>query len=287
MKRLFVLLGMLSMILCGCAAPAETADIAATTLPVYQFTAALCEGTDLTVTRLISESVSCLHDYSLNVNQVKTIEHARLIVISGAGLEDFMGDILLDRPVIDASQGIKLLEGCHGHEHEGHHHEFDAHIWLSPANAMTMAQNIFVGLCAEYPHNREIFEENLNDLLLQLLQLQHYAQAQLQTLSCRELVTFHDGFTYLAEAFDLEVLAAVEEESGAETSAKELIELINLVRRHRLAAVFTEQNGSDSAARIIAAETGAGIFSLDMAISGDDYFAAMYHNIDTIREALQ
>lgn len=287
MKRLFVLLGMLSMIFCGCAAPAETADIAATTLPVYQFTAALCEGTDLTVTRLISESVSCLHDYSLNVNQVKTIEHARLIVISGAGLEDFMGDILLDRPVIDASQGIKLLESCHGHEHEGHHHEFDAHIWLSPTNAMTMAQNIFVGLCAEYPHNREIFEENLNDLLLQLQQLQHYAQAQLQTLSCRELVTFHDGFTYLAEAFDLEVLAAVEEESGAETSAKELIELINLVRRHRLAAVFTEQNGSDSAARIIAAETGAGIFPLDMAISGDDYFAAMYHNIDTIREALQ
>jgi zinc transport system substrate-binding protein len=150
-----------------------------------------------------------------------------------------------------------------------------------------MAQNIFVGLCAEYPHNREIFEENLNDLLLQLQQLQHYAQAQLQALSCRELVTFHDGFTYLAEAFDLEILAAVEEESGAETSAKELIELINLVRRHNLAAVFTEQNGSDSAARIIAAETGAGIFSLDMAISGDDYFAAMYHNIDTIREALQ
>jgi ornithine carbamoyltransferase len=36
----------------------------------------------------------------------------------------------------------------------------------------------------------------------------------------------------------------------------------------------------------IAAETGATAFALDMAMAGDNYFDAMYHNIDTIREAL-
>lgn len=289
MKRLLALLGLLCILLCGCGGPTETADIAATTLPVYQFTAMLCEDTGLTVTRLVSESVSCLHDYSLQVSQVRAVEQARLIVISGAGLEDFMDDLLQGRQVIDASQGISLLESCHDHthEHEGHHHEHDAHIWLSPVNAMAMVENIFTGLCAQFPENREVFEENRNTLLLQLQDLQNYAETQLRDLSSRELITFHDGFSYLAQAFDLQILAAVEEESGAETSAKELIRLIELVQQHDLGSIFTEQNGSTASAAIISRETGARTFTLDMAISGNDYFAAMYHNIQTIREALQ
>ena len=79
----------------------------------------------------------------------------------------------------------------------------------------------------------------------------------------------------------------MEEESGAESSARELIELIRLVQQYRLPAIFTEQNGSTAAAAIIARAPGAAIYTLDMAISGDDYFAAMYQNIRTIREALQ
>ena len=124
-------------------------------------------------------------------------------------------------------------------------------------------------------------------MLLQLQDLQNYAETQLRDLSSRELITFHDGFSYLAQAFDLQILAAVEEESGAETSAKELIRLIELVQQHDLGAIFTEQNGSTASAAIISRETGARTFTLDMAISGNDYFAAMYHNIQTIREALQ
>jgi len=53
-----------------------------------------------------------------------------------------------------------------------------------------------------------------------------------------------------------------------------------------LPAVFTESNGSVSAADIIAAETNISVYSLDMAMGGDSYFEAMYHNIDTIKEAL-
>ena len=53
-----------------------------------------------------------------------------------------------------------------------------------------------------------------------------------------------------------------------------------------LPAIFTEASGSTSAAGIIARETGCGIFTLDMAMAGDSYFDAMYHNIDTIKEAL-
>ena len=89
MKRLFSLFLLLTFLLTGCGATAP-AQIAATTLPVYEFTLRLCEGTGLTVSRLVTESVSCLHDYSLNVGQVKAAEQADHIVISGAGLEEFM-----------------------------------------------------------------------------------------------------------------------------------------------------------------------------------------------------
>ena len=120
-----------------------------------------------------------------------------------------------------------------------------------------------------------------------LNELQLYGETELKDLSCRELITFHDGFAYLAQAFDLTILEAIEEESGSEASAAELIHLIDLIRHHNLPAVFTETNGSTSAAQIICTETGAKPFCLDMAMSGEDYFQAMYHNIQTLKEALQ
>ena len=83
------------------------------------------------------------------------------------------------------------------------------------------------------------------------------------------------------------ILEAIEEESGSEASAAEIIELIDLVYTHELPAVFTEVSGSDACAGILSAETGAKIFPLDMAMAGDSYFDAMYHNIDTIKEALK
>lgn len=294
--RLLLLTSILSIFLSGCRTELP-AQIAATTLPVYEFTTALCEGTPLSVTRLVTEEVSCLHDYSLNVRQVKAAEAAETIVISGAGLEEFLDDILLNSQIIDASRDVELLcpeEHSHHHEHEddahaheGHHHDQDPHIWLSPVNAAAMARNICAGLAAQYPQYEATFSRNLLSLEQKLDSLHKYGETALSDLSCRELITFHDGFAYLARAFDLTILEAIEEESGSEASAAELKHLITEVREHNLPAVFTEINGSVSAADIIAAETGVRIFPLDMAMSGDSYFSAMYHNIDTLKEALE
>lgn len=290
-KTFLCSLCLLVVLLPGCAQE-ETCQVAATTLPVYQFTAAICEGTDIEVKQLITQQVSCLHDYSLNVSQVRTLETAEVVVISGGGLEEFMEDTLQQaNRVIDSSLGVPMLE-CeehHDEEHgpESHHHDQDAHIWLSPANARIMAHNIATGLIEAYPQYAERFAYNLSMLDQQFDALEEYGQRRLQDLSCRELITFHDGFGYFAAAFDLHILEAIEEESGSEASAKELKEMITLVQEHQLPAVFTEVSGSVSAADIIAAETGAKVFSLDMAMAGQDYFEAMYHNIDTIREAMK
>lgn len=289
MKRLIPLLLLLAWLLAGCSGTEPPAQVAATTLPVYEFTLRITVGTGISVARLVTEQVSCLHDYSLNVKQVKAVEAADVVVLSGAGLEDFMDDLLAGAPVIDASAGISLLCGQEEHEDhdlEGHHHEEDPHIWLSPENAKAMARNICAGLCARYPEHRDTFSENLSGLLEDLDQLEAYGKERLAGLTCRELIPFHDGFSYFAREFDLDILKAVEEESGQEASARELIELIGLVEEHRLSAIFTEKSGSASAASIIARETGCSVFELDMAMAGDSYFEAMYHNIDVIKEAL-
>lgn len=292
MKRIICIALVLLLSLTGCTAPQESAQVAATTLPVYEFTARLCEGTGITVTRLITESVSCLHDYSLNVKQVRAAEAAELVVISGAGLEEFMEDIFPKESLLDSSSGITLIECSdeHDHEHEHghdhHHHEVDSHIWLSPENAVQMARNICAGLSAAYPEQASRFEANLAVLLREIEAVQTYGASVLSSLSCRELITFHDGFSYLAESFGLTILEAVEEESGSEASAAELKHLIEEVRHHNLPAIFTETNGSDSAASVISRETGASVYTLDMAMAGDSWFDAMYHNINTLKEAL-
>ena len=290
MKRTLLLFLILPLILVGCKAKDTTAQISTTTQPVYEFTTALCSGTSLKVCQLVTESISCLHDYTLQVSQMRAIEESELLIISGAGLEDFLFDAInTSHSQIDASRGIEAYH-CEEHDHEhttyDHFHETDPHIWLSPKNAMIMAENICNGLKKQYPEYAPTFDFNLSKLLEQLKELQNYGNQTLSQLQCRELITFHDGFAYFADAFDLAILKAVEEESGSEASASEIIALINLVYEYQLPAIFTEINGSTSAAAIIAAETGIPVFQLDMALSGSSYFDAMYCNINTIKEAL-
>lgn len=289
-KHLLYILAACLILLSGCSVDSN-AQIVATTRPVYEFTMRLCEGADLTVAQLITENVSCLHDYTLQVGQMKALEKAQLVIINGAGFEDFLNDAIpADRKMIDCSVGIDLLhpDATHTHEQEHEHdHEGDPHIWLDISNAQKMIENICSGLSNAYPQFAEVFAENAQALLQELDKLKEYAEENLQSLSCRNLLTFHDGFSYMANSFDLHILSAIEEESGSEASAKELISMISLVSHNHLPAIFTEVNGAVSAATIIEAETGAKIYSLDMGMSQRNYFEAMKHNIDTLKEALQ
>lgn len=291
MKKITLTLTFIFIIclLSGCQVNTDSCQIAATTLPVYEFTSTLCEGTNLQVCQIVTQNVSCLHDYTLQSSQMRLLETADTIVISGGGLEDFLEDVLpTSKTIVDASSNIGLFCADDHHKHSDHHsHDKDPHIWLSPKNAKAMAANICANLAAEYPQYEQYFSSNLEALIAKLDALQSYGEETLHQLSCRELITFHDGFAYLAEAFDLTILKAVEEESGSEASAAELKNLILLIQEHKLPALFTETNGSTSAAKIISAETGVSLYSLDMAMSEAGYFEAMYHNIDIIKEALK
>lgn len=296
MKRILPLLLTILLLIpaAGCSAENDRAQIVATTKPVYDLTTALCADTGVHTELLVTQSLSCLHDYTLQVWQMQAIESAQAVIISGAGMEDFMQDILMDKEIIDSSQGVRLIcpqaeddHSDHDHDPHGHSHTHDPHIWLSPQNGRIMADNICRELIRLYPEHQQVFLSNQQTLNERFDELEQYAQQQLSTLSCRELITFHNGFAYFAQYCDLTILHSLEEEAGSEASAQTLKALIETVRQHRLPAIFTEANGSSAAAETVARETGIGIFCLNMGMSELDYFETIYHNIDTVKEALE
>lgn len=305
MKRTF-----LSLLLCallalgGCSAPGgESASssgdasfsVVATTYPVYLFSSALCAGVDgVSVSRLNTGEISCLHDYTLSVADMKLLEGADLLAMNGAGLEDFMDDALASSQaqVVDCSQSVELLP-AQGHEGHDHETEYDPHIWMDPDNASRMLDALAAALKAALPDQAQAIDANLSD-----------AQAALprtdeRPLSGVELITFHNGFSYFAQYTGAVILTSIEEEEGSEASAKEIMEIVNLVEEHQLPAVFTEVNGSDATAQAIARETGCQVHALSMLMSGPDvssqdagtiisdyYVQVIEDNINTIREAM-
>ena len=283
-KRVFALLlaALLVLSLSGCAKNAHfegnpKADILATTQPVYQLACALTDRTGLTVGLLISESVLCLHDYTLTVAQMEMIEQAGVVMESGLGLEDFMEDALSSKKRIVVSSTISTLEAEEGP---------DPHWWLDPTRFRAAAKLAAQELGTQYPEYADQLSVNLEAFDKKLSELQNYGSETLKDLSCRELVTFHDGFSYFADSFDLTIAAAMEVEAGSEPSAKELEAIIALVESRQIPAVFYETNGVSGAAEVVAGETGCSVWTLDMAISNGDYFAAMRENIDIVKEAL-
>ena len=257
MKKILAGACLFGLLLSACTPAAEPGDdgtlhILATTYPVYLFTTAVTEGAeDVEVSLLVNQPTSCLHDYTLTVSDMRAIEKADVLVMNGAGLEDFMGDALAasDAAVIDCSEGIELLPAL-GHEGHDHDTEYDPHIWMCEESALVMMNNILHGLGA-------LDEKNLDFAL-------------------------DNG---------LNLLKSIEEEEGAEASAAEIQEVVDLVREYEIPAIFTERNGSEATARAISRETGCAVYQLDMIMSGDGtgiqpYLDAMQKNIDTIAEAL-
>ena len=162
------------------------------------------------VSAVINQPMSCLHDYTLSVGDMKIIEGADVIVMNGVGLEDFMDDALAasSAMVIDSSEGVELLpyEGHEDHDHgdseeAGDH--FDPHIWMDPGRAAQMVENIGAGLALADPLHAEAYQKRAQDASAQLLNWKSTLRDIIASdqpdlrLPHRELITFHDGLLRL------------------------------------------------------------------------------------------
>jgi ABC-type Zn uptake system ZnuABC Zn-binding protein ZnuA len=163
---------------------------------------------------------------------------------------------------------------------------------MDPQNAAQMVENLAAGLGEQDPSHAEEYERNAQSAVKRL----ESWDAQLrQTLaeagSMGGLITFHDGFQYFAKAYDLKLLAAIEEEAGSEASAREILDISQLVKEYALPVIFTEVNGSDATAKAIARETGCAVAQLSMCMDGPDdrlenYYDALMGNAAAIANGL-
>lgn len=301
-----ILLAALLLISAGCSAPQSGEEesrlnVVASTYPVYLFASALCDGVKgVTVERLNTGETSCLHDYTLSVDDMRMLEKADVVALNGAGLEDFLTDALAtsSAQVIDCSEGVDLLENlAHDHEEgdeeEHDHGHYDPHIWMDPANAITMVENLYRSLSEIDPEYEKQYRENMTGAT-GLISTWDSAMKDILLEAQRDggvtisgLITFHDGFQYFANAFDFPLLAAIEEEAGSEASAKEITEITQLVKEYELPIIFTEVNGSDATAQAISRETGCAVAQLTMLMDGPDaelsnYYDGLKNNITAV-----
>lgn len=302
--KLIVCIITLFLLLSGCgvySAPEPEYSIACTTYPVYLLANTIAgeiEGVEVSL--VINQQVSCLHDYTLTIQDMKTLEAADVVAMNGAGLEDFLGDTLEGKTVIDCAQGIELLDeeedDDHDHGEEHHHHEDgDPHIWMDPSTYAQMARTLSQTLAEQDPDRGEAYLSRGEDCARELEAFYDDLMAtdRIRALSGSQLITFHDGFAYFARAFGMEIAAAIEEEEGAEASAKDLKETIRIVQECQLPAVFTEVNGSTNAANTIQQECGVQVQVLSMVMSGETgdtitaYETAIQQNLDAIVEVYE
>ena len=134
--RLVAVILTICLVLSGCGAASSESrgdTVLATTYPMYYLCCRLTDGMEnVTVEALITEEVSCLHDYTITTTQMRLIDGADMVVLSGAGLQDLMETALAavpDDKRVDSAAGAELRGA-------------DPQIWVDPAGCAQQGDNV-------------------------------------------------------------------------------------------------------------------------------------------------
>ncbi len=287
----------------GCGTPAKESSrlkLLASFYPIAIMALNITDGVEgVAVESMAQQQTGCLHDFQMTTADMKKAETADAFLINGAGMEGFLdkiSDQLPELPVIDSSTGIPLIASGEDHHHdggEGHDHDqedYNPHLWVSITNCMEQVRNLSEGIIALDPEHEAEYRENTETYLEKLSALRDKMHSALDHVKNKDIITFHEVFPYFAEEFGLHIAAVINREPDSQPSAKELADTIRLVRETGVKALFVEPLYPETSADIIAAETGAQVYVLDPAVSGEwdknAYLTAMESNLQVLAQAL-
>ncbi len=291
MKKILALLLALLLLALPLAALGET--VATSFYPIYLFARNLTQGIEgLEVHNLAAPDTGCLHDYQLQTGDMKALAQADVFLINGAGMESYLQNVLdafPDLPVVDASTGIPLLDEDvePDAEEDGQEHTVNAHLWLDAANALAMVNNLSAGLCQAFPDHAQAIEANRAAYAQRLTELDEELRAGLADLPHKDIITFHEAFPYFARAYGLNVVDVVNREPGEALSPAQLAELVGVVEALGAPPLFVEPQYDDLAARTLAQETGAAVYTLDPVVTGPTDDSALTRYEDVMRENMR
>ena len=246
-------------------------------------------GESIELTVLLKPGIEA-HDFELTPAAGAALEQADLILVSGAGLEDWLDETLGtigggDR-VRDLSGGVSLLPSG------------DPHYWLSAPNAIVMAENARDALADAAPDDSDGFVERAAALIARLEQADAEVRAMIDEIPAadRRIVTDHDALGYFVDEYGLEFVGSVfpSLDVSSEPSAQEIEALVAEIRAEGVKAIFTESSVNPRLAAAVAEETDARLVdepiytdSLGPEGSGADTVDGMLlHNARVIRDGL-
>lgn len=249
-------------------------------------------GTHIELTNMVGPD-SDAHTYETTPDDARAVRKAQLIVENGLGFEPW-----LDRLVKSSESPALVIQASHGViprrlEEDGHAIP-DPHAWNNLANADLYIGNIARALATLDPANATDYQRNAAAYLVQAHALLAEAKRMLGSLPAdrRSLVTSHDAFGYLGQAYGLALLAPQGLSTEREASAADVAALIRQIREQHIRAVFVENIKDPRLMRQIAEESGAKIggtlHSDALAAEGpaSTYLGLYRDNVETLYRAL-
>lgn len=153
--------------------------------------------------RLLIPANSSLHHPSLRPSERMALEQADAVIWLGSelepGLAHYMEQVSPDRLItvsdIAALQLINLSPG----------NRFDAHVWLSPDNALAIVRGLAIEMHGRHMLNADVLPraERFGHLLVTEMQAQ---QSKFDALADKSFIAVHDAYAYLANYFTLRQL---------------------------------------------------------------------------------
>jgi len=233
------------------------------------------------------------HTYEPTPDDAKALLNAKLIVKNGLGFEPWLDRLVTSTetkaPVVTASKGVI----SHTMVDDGETIP-DPHAWHNLANAELYVNNITKALIQVDPANKDDYTRNSQAYLKVIHGLLAEAKVKLGNLPAgnRRIVTSHDAFGYLGQAYGIQFMAPQGLSTEREPSAAEVAALITQIRKDKVKAVFMENIKDARLLQQIADESGAQIggtlYSDALAAEGPaSTFTGLFeYNMNTLHAAL-
>jgi zinc transport system substrate-binding protein len=223
------------------------------------------------------------HDLELTPRAVAEIQQADVVLYLGHGFQPAVSD------AVGGARGrvVDVLAGLPLHTAEGQEEGLtaDPHVWLDPVLYSRIVERI--GSVLGRPARAAA-------PIARLRALDRDYRTGLAHCARREIVTSHAAFGYLAQRYGLRQVPITGVTPESEPSAKQLADVVKIVRRTHATTVFFETLVSPRLAETVAREVGARTAVLDpiegLTASeqsrGDTYFTVMRRNLANLRKAL-
>lgn len=241
------------------------------------------------------------HSYRQTRSDIAALARADLVLWHGLYLEAQMEEFLLKlaerSPVVAVGEAVPEADRIAHEDYEG---RYDPHVWMVPDLWSPVVDRIAEALSAARPEGAEDFAVNAARYKGDLARLGGYAAGVLASVpvSAQVLVTAHDAFGYFGRAYGYQVEGIQGLSTESEAGLARIRDLVDLLVRRQIRAVFVESTVSDRNIRALiegaAAQgheviVGGELFSDAMGIPGTyegSYLGMIDHNVTTIARAL-